>query len=189
MDGKKLDNDHVASKVALRVEAVTRLGDPRPITVLDAFHGHGKLWDLVGDALPEGWEVRLYRADQAHRKLGTLRINNVRLLEVLDLNRFDLIDLDAYGWPAYQLKLVASRAPTKPVLTTRIVRALGNVPKVILEDLDIQIPKGGPGTLYLKMADELWEAWLYRLGYRTSRMLRFVHQDTNMIKRYELLLP
>jgi hypothetical protein len=180
----RTDNDHTASKVALRVEAVLRLGDPRPI------------WDLVRDQLPEGWTVALYRADQQHRRAGTLKINNERLLEVLDLARFDLIDLDAYGWPARQLKTVAARAPDKMVLTTRIVRTLGNVPKLILEDLGIQIPTGGPGTLYLKMADELWEAWLYRLGYRTSRMLRFDHNEdpefrdqTHQVKRYELLIP
>ncbi len=181
------DNDHIASKVALRVEAVELLGTPRPIRVLDAFHGHGRLWDMTRAVLPDGWDVKLYRSDHKERGAGTLKVDNARLLVALDLSKFDLIDLDAYGWPTTQLNTVAAKAPTTPVLTTRIARALGPVPHIILKDLGITLPKGAPVTLITTIADELWEAWLYKLGYRKSRLLFFSHGG--MVKRYELLIP
>lgn len=181
------DNDHVASKVALRVETVLRLGEPRPILVLDAYHGHGRLWKLVADALPEGWTVRMYRSDKESRKAGTLKINNERLLEVIDLHRFDLIDLDAYGWPTEQLRTVATRAPEKLVVVTRISRLFGRIPNIILHDLEMNVPPGSPRTLLTHVADELWEAWLYHLGYRTSRLVRF--DNGTMVKRYEAIAP
>lgn len=184
---KKTDNDHVPSKIALRVEAVERLGEPRPIRVLDAFHGHGRLWDLTREALPEGWDVQLYRSDHQSRKPGTLKIDNARLLEALDLSKFDLIDLDAYGWPTAQLRTVARKAPNTLVLTTRISRPLGQMPLVITRDLGMNLPKGTPPTLILKLGDELWEAWLHHLGYRESRLVRFA--DPGMMKRYEYLVP
>jgi hypothetical protein len=182
----KTDNDHVPSKVLLRVEAITRLGEPREIHVLDAFHGHGRLWKLTEDALPDGWSVNLFRADKQARRSGTLRVDNARLLEALDLSRFDLIDLDAYGWPAAQLRSVAMRAPGKMVLTTRISRALGQMPKVILDDLGVKLPNA-PSSLIVTLADELWEAWLYQLGYRQALGYRFDHG--HHVKRYELLIP
>lgn len=196
----RIDNDHLASKVALRLEGVTLSGKPREVYVLDAFAGFGHLWDAVRLALPEGWSVRLYQSDNERKRAGTLKVDNVRLLEAINLRRFDLIDLDAYGWPANQLKIVSQRAPKVPVVSTRIARALGPMPKVVLDDLGITIPKHGPKVLYETIADELWEAWLYRLGYRTSRLIRFDHNDAavlagdsgrmpGIIKRYELLIP
>lgn len=182
------DNDHVPSKVALRLQAIDMLGQPREIRVLDAFHGHGRLWKLVEDQLPEGWSIRMYRSDKEARRAGTLKIDNARLLESLDLSGFDLIDLDAYGWPTSQIRSVATRGPKVPVLSTRISRALGSVPKVVLADLGITFPKGTPQTLINgQLGDELWEAWLHLLGYRTSYLLRFDHGS--LVKRYELLIP
>lgn len=184
----KTDNDHSATKVALRVEAVTMLGEPREIRLLDAFHGYGKLWQLVAAVLaPDGWSIKPYRVDHQVRGAGTLHVDNDRLMRSIDLRRFDLIDLDAYGWPAKQLKIVSQRAPKTPVLSTRIARALGPMPKVVLNDLGITIAADGPKVLYERIADELWEAWLYRLGYRTSRLVRFEH--AGLVKRYELLIP
>src|SRR5688500_6854793 len=209
MANKLTDNDHFASKVALRVEAVTMLGEPRPVRVLDAYHGHGALWDAVTDALPEGWEVRLFRADKERRKAGTLRVNNARLLESLDLTKFDLFDLHAYGWPVHQLKQVATKAPDKLVVTTRIQMGLGALPVEMLVDLGLDIQslrrsasaranQGSSSTatswrlvMMSRYADELWEGWLYLMGYRTSRMLRYEHAGNGgrSTKRYELLIP
>lgn len=182
----KQDNDHVASKVGLRVEAVALLGEPRRIQVLDAYHGHGRLWGLTQAALPDGWDVHIFGSDKEARAAGTLRVDNLRLLQSLDLTRFDLIDLDAYGWPAAQLKVVAAKAPNTIVLSTRIAPPLGQIPNVILADLGIDMPDGAPHTLVNRLADELWEAWCWHLGYRTSLLCQF---NAGFRKRYEVLIP
>jgi hypothetical protein len=190
------NNDHTESKVALRCEAVALLGPPRPITVLDAYHGDGLIWDAVERQLADGWSVKLFRSDRVPSSAGVLKVDNARLLEAIDLTRFDLIDLDAWGFPDKQLRIVARRAPKTPVITTRVCHAMANaVTNLMLADLGFNLGKDYPLTLLAGIADELWEAWLYQLGYRTSRMLRFDHyggghgHSSNAIKRYELLIP
>jgi|OpeIllAssembly_1097287.scaffolds.fasta_scaffold87307_1 hypothetical protein len=186
-DGVDNDPEITAGKIALRVEAVERLGEPRPIRVMDAYHGHGFLWGEARKALPD-WEISLYRTDKDQKKAGTLKVDNVRLLKSLDLSKFDLFDLDAYGWPAAQIKTVARKAPGKMVLSTRNTMGIGQIPKVVLNDLGSFLPPGTPGSLIQNaIADEIWEAWLYQLGYRTSRLLRLDSGDK--VKRYELLIP
>lgn len=191
--------DNLEAKVELRVELVESLGEPRLIQVLDAFHGEGVVWDLVQEQLPAGWEVQLYRADvDPHGRAGTLKIDNVRLLEVLDLSRFDLIDLDAYGYPDKQLRIIAARAPQVPVVMTTIWRAWGMVPNAVSYDLGFRFPKGYAKTLVAKVGEELWTAWLYQLGYRQTRMIRFTHSigvggtvinpnSRQVVKRYEVI--
>lgn len=133
----KTDNMHEAEKVALRVLAVTELGEPRDIHVLDAYHGHGHVWRAVERVLPEGWNVHLFAVDNQARRASTLKVDNVRLLASIDLARFDLIDLDAYGWPVHQLIHCAGRAPDVPVLTTRSTKAISRVPTRVLTDIGI----------------------------------------------------
>jgi len=194
------DNDelNLDAKIDLRVEAVESLGDPRLIQVLDAFHGDGIIWDQVTERLPAGWEVQLYRADYETHAAGTLKVDNVRLLEVIDLARFDLIDLDAYGYPDKQLRIVAARAPQVPVVMTTIWRAWGMVPNAVSYDLGFRFPKGYAKTLVAKVGEELWEAWLYQIGYRQTRMIRFTHSigvggtvhnpnSRQVVKRYEVV--
>lgn len=193
------DNSHVASKVALRVEAVRRLGEPRQILVMDAYHGHGVLWDQVQAELGRDWNVRIYAVDHEQRSAGTLRIDNVRLLQSIDLTGFDLFDLDAYGWPAAQLKAVATKAPDKMVVLTRISPQWARIPLMVTDDLGLVLPHGsrhpgGPGTVLVsRLAEEMWEAWLYLLGYRTSRLLTFedyTGDSASMAtKRFEIVIP
>lgn len=181
----KTDNDHVATKLALRVHAVTRLGDPRPIRVLDAYHGHGRLWDETKAMLPEGWTVKVLGIDKEVRSPGTLRGDNLRIMGSLDLAGFDLIDLDAYGWPVEQLQLVARTAPDVPVLSTRISFPVGPPPLAVTDALGMKFITGTEATaLMAAHGDELWEAWLYSLGYRNCIGVRFAGA---MVKRYELL--
>lgn len=188
---KKVDNDHQPSKIAVRRLAVESLGEPRPIRVLDAYHGYGKMWEKMGDAMPD-WTFNVYGVDNQHRGAGTIRADNVRLLEALDLSKFDLIDLDAYGWPTKQLRLVAAGAPDVAVVTTRIHQRLGQVPHDILDDLNFALPKAVP-TLLQRLSEELWEAWLHHLGYRTAMSCIFDHSSISgpgggqVIKRYEYL--
>ena len=194
------DNDeaNLGAKVDLRIEAVESLGEPRHIHVLDAFHGDGVVWSLVKDQLPPGWIVQLYRADYENHAAGTLKVDNVRLLEVIDLNRFDLIDLDAYGYPDKQLRIIAARAPQIPVVMTTIWRAWGMVPNAVSRDLGFKFPKGYAKTLVATVGEELWVAWLYQRGYRQTRMIRFTHSigvggtvhnpnSRQVVKRYEVV--
>jgi len=185
----KTDNAHTPSKVGLRVMAVEMLGAPRRVSVLDAFHGHGQLWKLTAAELGEQWDVHIFRTDHQERAAGTLKIDNARLLAVIDLTRFDVIDLDAYGWPTDQLRLVAERAPHALVLTTRIPGMYGRIPNVIIDDLGLVAAHDAPASLLSSISEELWEAWLYALGYDTSYLVRYEATAGGMVKRYEICVP
>lgn len=188
--GEKVDNHqaYAQEKLALRIEAIRRLGEPRSIVVLDAYHGHGVMWGDVRRALPD-WDIQLFRSDREQRKAGTLRVDNARLLASLDLARFDLIDLDAYGWPIDQITLCAHKAPNTMVVSTRIqgFSKMAMMPSALTRALDLHIPDGFARILLHPIREEAWDALLYQLGYRWSR--RYYHDLGTAIKCYELLLP
>lgn len=181
---KMLDNDHISTKIALRVLAITRLGEPRTVRVLDAYHGHGKLWTSTIAELPDGWDVKVLGIDKENRGAGTLRGDNLRIMGSLKLSEFDLIDLDAYGWPCEQLRLCATHAPKTPVLTTRIHLPIGPMPLPVVRDLGLDFVHIDAYPLLSNHADLLWEAWLHHLGYTEATGARF---QSGMAKRYELL--
>lgn len=91
---KQTDNAHFAWKVILRREAVSSLDTVR---VLDCFAGCNRLWTEVG--------YDYYHGLEQQKGKGRLNIHadNLRIIPVLDLSLFNVIDLDSYGVPGNQL--------------------------------------------------------------------------------------
>ena len=61
--------------------------------------------------------------------------SNLKIMRSLDLDAFDLIDLDDYGWPLKQLELCAERDYRGLVTFTACSAVLVTVPFVLLESL------------------------------------------------------
>jgi hypothetical protein len=134
-DPIKTDNSHYAEKLQLRLD---NLPGGKELTVLDCFAGQGLLWK----------EIRLQRSDRLFNIVsidkkptdaGSIHLvgDNVKFLAAIDLRRFDVIDLDAYGVPYEQLRLILTR-PTKPgtvLYVTFIQSMFGQLPPAMLADL------------------------------------------------------
>lgn len=182
---------HLEEKVWLRCHAVQLVNpSPRVVHVMDAFAGDGTLWAEVRRRMePDGWKFHIFSVDRDEYANTTLRSDNVQVLASLDLSGFDIVDLDAYGWPVEQLRIV-SAAPRRPLtVVSRIAATLGwsGAPAAIMADLGVNPPKDTPANFLGAVADEMWDGWLYELGWRVS--LRFLFNKQGSSKCYELLLP
>jgi len=91
-----------SAKVDLRARAIEGIDNPR---ILDAYSAGSALWRAVEKLT--GKTLRTLSLDTTAE--GTFKIDNRIALRGLDLDLFDVIDLDAYGTPWPQLDIVMRR--------------------------------------------------------------------------------
>jgi len=103
--GKSVNNHKKAlkTKITVRDRILQEIGEA---SVFDAFAGSGKMYREVWHRAQAyvGCDLRWY-PDQREAYV----CDNTRLLRALDLQRFNLFDLDAYGSPYTQLAIIAAR--------------------------------------------------------------------------------
>jgi len=135
MSNHRTDNSFLWDKIALRLNHIPH----KPLlTVLDAFGGDDVIWNKIKERY-DG-EINILRCDQKADKKGAyLRGNNVKFLRAMDLSRFDVIDLDAYGYPYAQLKEIFKwhhrRRLEAMVFVTAIQVSFNALPYGMLEEL------------------------------------------------------
>ena len=178
MEPIKTDNSYLKDKMLLRAEHLP----PGDVKVLDCFCGQGVLWRGVQKI--------------TDRKIDTLPIdtrddidffhlagNNADFLLTLDLSRFNVIDLDAYGVPYDQLKILFERGYKGVVFVTFIGFALGSINNNVLNDIGFtdemirKIP-----TLFCKRGWEYFLQWLALNG--VTEITHRSKQDHAMNKHY-----
>jgi hypothetical protein len=124
------DNSYLADKAALRIGS---LPDKSPVRVLDCYAGDGKVWAAVRKL--SGKKIDILPIDIRQDIGFGLPGDNRIYLSSLDLSRFDIIDLDAYGIPYEQLKIIFERNYRGIVFVTFIQSLYGMVSGGILEDI------------------------------------------------------
>jgi hypothetical protein len=111
----KTDNRSLRNKIALRRWLLGEMGITE-VRVLDACAGAGHIWG----AMKEHVTVRLWvRSDVQPRQVGTLKLSALQVMGALDLDQFNVIDIDPYGepWDAYLALLPKLRQRTAVFLT------------------------------------------------------------------------
>lgn len=83
------DNDGLRKKVWLREQAISSLDR---ISVLDLFAGENLIWKQIKTD-------RYYGIEAEKRKGNNLHIDNRKVIPILDLSDFTVIDCDSYGVP------------------------------------------------------------------------------------------
>jgi hypothetical protein len=156
----KTDNAYLRDKLQLRADHLPS-GD---IRVLDCFCGKGILWAGV--------------EKMTNRKITTLPIdtrddidffhlagNNSDFLTTLNLSKFNVIDLDAYGVPYEQLKIIFERGYQGTVFVTFIQSIMGIMPMRLFQDVGFseEMIKKSP-TLFCKRGWEYFLQWLAAHG-------------------------
>ena len=122
------DNSYLSDKVSLRAGHLPS-GEVR---VLDCFGGNGRIWRGVQKVT--GRKIKVLPVD--YRDIGFhLPGDNRGYLPSLDLSRFNIIDLDAYGVPYDQLKEVFERGYQGIVFVTVIRSSMGMMPYGLLRDV------------------------------------------------------
>lgn len=161
--GKKVDNSMLTEKVNLRLAVLDKIKKAE-IKVLDAFGGNGVVWDETKKKTKQ--KISTLRIDHRDDLDGVyLKGDNLKYLKGLDLSKFDIIDLDAYGSPYQQLKIVLESGYKGHVVCTLIETHLGGQFKEMLIEIGYtaamieKVP-----VLFAKHGREKMFAWLDQKG-------------------------
>jgi hypothetical protein len=157
----KTDNSYLSEKIKLRVDSILSQTKTK-IKVLEAFAGDGLIWNEVKKQLID-CEIEILRIDMKLDKPGIyLKGNNLKFLPIIDLSEFDIIDLDAYGSPYKQLKILFEKEYKGIVHCTFIQTGMGNLDHKLLIEIGYtraMIKKCQ--TLFTKNGQEKFEAYLF----------------------------
>lgn len=130
MGRTKVDSTYFSEKVFIRISA---LPDKKDITILDCFAGTGKLWNEVKRQTDKN--ISIIQIDEKETQNIDLVGDNVKYLKSLDLSKFDIIDLDAYGTPFAQLEIIFNKKYKGIVIVTVILKIMGGLHHKMLNEL------------------------------------------------------
>ncbi len=125
----KVANSFLADKVYLRADHLPE-GE---VTVLDCYAGQGLIWR--GVAHVTGRRIRRLPIEMTASAEFHLPGDNRAYLGTIDLARFNVVDLDAYGVPYEQLRLLFKRGYRGTVFATFIQIGWSSLPHAMLLDL------------------------------------------------------
>lgn len=119
------DNDSkgFSYKVSLRLDSIA---DGTKFSVLDTFHGHGMVWGEVAKNFPG--RLNVTGIDTRSDKTEVfMKGDNEKYLLGMDVNTFDIIDVDAYGSPFKILEILFKQNYTGIVHATFIQSLMGGL--------------------------------------------------------------
>lgn len=130
MPETKTDNSYERDKAALRV---SMLPDGE-VSVLDCYAGRGVVWKAVEKL--SGRKIKRLPIDIRADDIGFhLPGSNVGWLKSIDLRKYTIVDLDAYGVPYEQLQILFDRRYSGLVFVTFIQSVMGRMPSGLLESV------------------------------------------------------
>lgn len=128
---KKTDNSYFKEKIELRLETVL-LCEKKTIIILEAYHGDGLIWAEVQKKTRK--KLVIIPIEVKDNKKGFyLKGDNNKFIPLFDFEKFDIIDLDAYGVPFNQLEVVFDRKFKGYVHCTFIQSGMGRLPNKMLQ--------------------------------------------------------
>jgi hypothetical protein len=125
----KTDNSYFITKVNLRLRHLPKKDE---IKVLDCFAGESKIWKSIKKTTNK--RINVIGIDKKKYN-NTLKGDNVKYLKALNLNKYDVIDLDAYGIPFKQLEIIFQKKYKGKVFITFIQSIFGQLPEEMLLNL------------------------------------------------------
>lgn len=171
------DNSNFEKKVLLRLEALNRI-DKDEINVLDCFAGYGLLWKEVKKRSDKN--IKIVSIEKEKGKNPTaLQGDNLKYLPTLDLSKFDIIDIDAYGVPTKQIEIITLRQWHGILIITAIESMMGNMPKELLFSVGIEDLYKENKAVFCEYFPQFLDNYLYqkgateKYGYFLGRKLYF----------------
>lgn len=157
MSSHQTENTYFKEKVKLRLDALPN----RPLKVLDCFSADGKIWDAIKTHRSN---ITVLRIEKEKNKSGIyLRGDNLKFLKNIDLEQFDIIDLDAFGIPFKQLEIIFQRVKTEKIIFVTFIQSMfGGLPNKMLYCLGytMRMVKKCP-TLFYNNGFNKFCNWLY----------------------------
>jgi len=155
------DNSYLWDKISLRL---SMLPQKKALRVIDAYAGHGLIWKNIQKKYKG--KINITKIDKEQKGARFVLIgDNTKFLMSLPLNKYDVIDLDAYGVPYEQLKIIFNRGFKGIVFATFIQSALGRLNDGFLKDLGYTKPMIDKcPSLFSKHGLQKLERWLLLQG-------------------------
>jgi len=156
------------AKIRLRLEV---LPDKNEVKVLDCFSADGLLWREVAKRTNK--KIKTLRLEKGNCSGVYLRGDNIKFLKGLNLNAFDVIDLDAYGTPSHQLRVIFDQKYKGIIVCTAIFSMMGEYHAFVKKDLGYtkNMIKKIP-TLFNRNAFEKYKRWLGLNGVTKIRLIQ-----------------
>jgi hypothetical protein len=178
----KTDNTYLKNKIKLRIN---HLPEKEEIKVLDCFAGNQIIWGKIKKRINKKFTI--IGIDKSRNKKG-LRGDNLKYIKGMDLNRFDIIDLDAYGVPYKQIKMIFEKNYKGRIFITFIQSMFGELPKDMLKEIGYseEMIKKCP-TLFNRNGIEKFKGYLSKLGVIkinriTIKNKHYIYIDNNRHK-------
>jgi len=176
-------SSHFSEKVRLRVDAISGIKTPT-IKVLDAFHAEGDMWKSVRKQVNQEIIVTGIELDKIKKSSDfVIKGDNKKILGVIDLSVYDVIDLDAYTSPYEQIKVVHGNKTLKKgtvIIYTKIMNGWLFSKKLIEEIIPKAMIKKIP-TFFSKFRDDAFSSFLFNLGVKEVKGYKITEK---MIKEY-----
>jgi len=131
LNNLQTDNSYLEDKVQLRLNS---LPDKTELNILDAYSGSGKIWQTIKQRTNKKLNILSIDKEQKQNKFILIG-DNIKYLASMDLSKYDIIDLDAYGIPYKQLKIIFNKKYNGIIYVTFIQSIMGRLPNNFLFDL------------------------------------------------------
>ena len=164
----KTDNTALDVKVRLRLDNLPR---KRTIKVLDLFAGDGLIWQRIKESSNK--DIEIVSIDKK-RKTNRLHLvgDNLKFLQSIGIENFDVIDLDAYGCPYKPLKwLLRHKLKRNAIIHVTFIQSqFGALPHGFLIDLGYtkKMVKQVP-TLFYRNGLQKLLVWLSARGIKSVK--------------------
>ena len=160
------DNSHFYEKVKLRLKAIAEI--PKDdVSILECYAGKGLLYTEVKKHTSKKLHIVSIEKERGKNPFA-LCGDNLKFLPTLNLEKFDIIDLDAYGIPTEQIKIIADRGWHGLLVVTCIAKRLGwgRCPNILLKQINAVKISQKCVTLFAPYFFELFEHFLFSFGVR-----------------------
>lgn len=126
-------------------------------------------------------QCNIYRK-RKNINIEALTGDNLKLLSALDLNKYDIIDLDAYGTPSNQLEIIKKKSTKENqyICLTMIQSGIGGIPNKVLNKNNIT-------TKMLKKAKTIfyknYQQKMYTYLIKLFKNIKIIHWYSDSAKR------
>lgn len=167
MSSRQTDNSYLGDKIALRINNIPL---KKSLQVIDAYTGKGTIWANIKKTYKG--QISLTRIDLKQDASDDFYFvgDNVKFLGAMDLSKYDVIDLDAYGVPYQQLKIIFDSDFKGCCFVTFIQSLMGGLNRDFLIDLGYtkaMIEKCP--TLFAKAGLDKFKCWLALHGVKSIK--------------------